>query len=263
MAGIEKAASPDDTPPVAVQSLARATAIMDCVSRHPNGIGLAQLAREVGLHASTTFHLARSMAVLELLRQDPESKRYKIGPKIFSLAASVLSETELIDIAKPTLSELADRVLGAAQIAILAGSNAVVIGKYEGFGRFSVQERSHAVTPAPYSAAGMIMLAALPDDGLDTFFGRHGPFHGGKSDVAALRARLAEVRSTGIAIDNGEFDPELVRLAAPIHSFRGDVIAALGVSIPMWRLDANGIEDIVAPLRETAAELSRRLGHSR
>ena len=41
-----------------VQSLGRAFAILEEVARHREGIGLADLSKRVGLHNSTTFHLA-------------------------------------------------------------------------------------------------------------------------------------------------------------------------------------------------------------
>jgi IclR family transcriptional regulator, KDG regulon repressor len=47
-----------------VQSLGRAFGILEEVARHREGIGLAELSKLVGLHNSTTFHLARTMVSL-------------------------------------------------------------------------------------------------------------------------------------------------------------------------------------------------------
>src|SRR5690606_28614185 len=44
-----------------VQSLGRAFAILEEIARHREGIGLADLSKRVGLHNSTTFHLAKTM----------------------------------------------------------------------------------------------------------------------------------------------------------------------------------------------------------
>src|SRR5882762_10539817 len=62
-----------------VQSLGRAFAILEEVARHREGIGLAELSKLVGLHNSTTFHLAKTLVSLGYLRQEKESKRYRVG----------------------------------------------------------------------------------------------------------------------------------------------------------------------------------------
>jgi len=84
-----------------VQSLGRAFAILEAVARHREGIGLAELAKLVGLHNSTTFHLAKTMVSLGYIRQERDSKRYRIGRPLFALAASALDEIEMVNVATP------------------------------------------------------------------------------------------------------------------------------------------------------------------
>src|SRR5215813_4131174 len=99
-------ADADDRQRVGVQSLGRAFAILEEVARHRDGIGLAELSKRVGLHNSTTFHLAKTMVSLGYIRQERESKRYRIGLPLFALAASALDEIEMVNIAMPILEQL-------------------------------------------------------------------------------------------------------------------------------------------------------------
>src|ERR1700748_3167375 len=69
----------EDKQRVGVQSLGRAFAILEEVARHREGIGLADLSKLVGLHNSTTFHLAKTMVSLGYIRQERDSKRYRIS----------------------------------------------------------------------------------------------------------------------------------------------------------------------------------------
>jgi len=55
-------------------------------------------------------------------------------------------------------------------------------------------------------------------------------------DLDALLTRLSQARQRGYAATAGEFDPDLVAVAAPIRDFSGRVIAALNVSAPSFRL---------------------------
>jgi len=96
----------EDRQRVGVQSLGRAFAILEEVARHRDGIGLAELSKLVGLHNSTTFHLAKTMVSLGYLRQEKETKRYRVGRPLFALAASALDEIEMVNVATPILEEL-------------------------------------------------------------------------------------------------------------------------------------------------------------
>ena len=91
----------DDRQRVGVQSLGRAFAILEEVARHREGIGLADLSKLVGLHNSTTFHLAKTMVSLGYLRQEKDSKRYRVGRPLFALAAGALDEIEMVNVATP------------------------------------------------------------------------------------------------------------------------------------------------------------------
>ena len=71
-----------------IQSLGRAFSILEEIARHREGIGLADLSKLVGLHNSTTFHLAKTLVSLGYIRQDKDNKRYRVGRPLFALAAS-------------------------------------------------------------------------------------------------------------------------------------------------------------------------------
>lgn len=250
-----------DASEVAIQSLARANAILDVVARQPEGIRLAHLAREVGLHPSTTHHLVRSMVALCFLRQDPATKRYCIGNRVVGLATAMMSEIQLAALARPILADLADRVLGATQLALVAGPSAVIIGKYEGLGRYSILERPTTAAQSAQSLQQRAVLAALPPDELDTFYGRQGPFHpdAGTANVAGLVGHLSEISGPDMLIDDREFDSELVRLALPVQRTRRDASAAVGLSIPVWRLGVSLPEEIIDQFRRAVTDLSRSL----
>src|SRR4029077_16277693 len=89
-----------DKPPEAarggnIQSLERAFGILEEVARNREGINLSELSKRVALHNSTTFHLVKTMVLLGYVEQSKDSKRYRIGRRLFTLAAGALDEIEL------------------------------------------------------------------------------------------------------------------------------------------------------------------------
>jgi hypothetical protein len=119
----------DDRQRVGVQSLGRAFAILEEVARHREGIGLADLSKLVDLHNSTTFHLAKTMVSLGYLRQEKDSKRYRVGRPLFALAASALDEIEMVNVATPVLEELSRETGESGHFAVRMGDAVVVIAR--------------------------------------------------------------------------------------------------------------------------------------
>src|SRR6266849_6628742 len=110
-----------------IQSIERAFAILEEIARNSDGISLAELSKRVGLHNSTTFHLAKTMVSLGYIQQVRESKRYRIGRQLFTLAAGALDEIELVSLATPVLEKLTRETGECSHFAVRSGDNIVVL----------------------------------------------------------------------------------------------------------------------------------------
>ena len=193
----------------------------------------------VGLHNSTTFHLAKTMVSLGYIRQENDSKRYRIGRPLFALAASALDEIEMVNVATPILEDLSRETGESSHFAVRMGDAVVVIARTSGPGAFQLTDRVGVVRPAHCTALGKIILASLRPDQLKRFLERvelKPSTQKSITDPGALMREIAEVRRTGVAIDDGEFNAEVRCIAVPVYDFTGDVIGALGISGPIWRL---------------------------
>ena len=251
---------------VGVQSLGRAFAILEEVARHRDGIGLAELSKRVGLHNSTTFHLAKTMVSLGYLRQEKDSKRYRIGRPLFVLAARALNEVEMVNLATPVLEELSRETGESSHFSVRMGDAVVVIARTGGPGAFQFADRVGVVRPAHCTALGKVILAALRDDQLENFL-QHAELKPSTpksiTDRAALRREIAEVRRSGIAYDDGEFNAEVRCTAAPVRDFTGQVTGALGISGPIWRLSIQALQARAKIVQAAANRLSAKFGAER
>ena len=247
-----------------IQSLERAFAILEQVARHRNGITLAELCKMVGLHSSTTFHLVKTMVQLGYASQDAVSKKYKIGSKVFSLAAGALDENELVNRAAPVLDLLTGRSGESSHFAIRLGDDIVIVAKAGGAGMFQLVDRAGGVRPANATALGKVLLAALNPEQLERYLVRNALSRFTAKTIVepdALLGELEQVRRNGIAFDDGEFDAEVRCVAVPVFDFHGRVAGAIGVSGPTWRLSLQALEEKSKLVRQAAAELSSELGY--
>jgi DNA-binding IclR family transcriptional regulator len=246
-----------------VQSIGRAFAIMEEIARNRDGIGLAELSKRVGLHNSTTFHLVRTMVSLGYVRQMKDSKRYRIGRPLFALAASALDEVEMMSLATPVLEDLSRETGESAHFAVRMGDAVVVLARTSGPGAFQLTDRVGVVRPAHCTALGKIMLAALSPEQFERFLARaelKAMTPNSITNPEALRRAIAEVRRSGIAIDDGEFDPEVRCAALPVRDFSGQVIGAIGISGPVWRLSIEALQKRSRVVRAAADRLSAEFG---
>ena len=248
-----------------VQSLGRAFAIMEEVARNRDGIGLAELSKRVGLHNSTTFHLVKTLVTLGYVRQLKDSKRYRIGRPLFALAASALDEVEMMSLATPILEDLSRESGEAAHFSVRMGDAVVVLARTSGPGAFQLTDRVGVMRPAHCTALGKIMLAALAPDQFERFAERtEFKAYTAKSITSAdaLRREIAEIRRAGMAFDDGEFDAEVRCVALPVRDFSGEVIGAIGISGPVWRLSIEALQKRARKVAVAADRLSAEFGYT-
>ncbi len=245
-----------------VQSIGRAFAILEEIARNRDGVSLAELSKRVGLHNSTTFHLVKTMVALGYVRQ-LKDKRYRVGRPLFALAASSLDDIEMVSLATPVLEDLSRETGESGHFAVRMGDSIVVIARTSGPGAFQLTDRVGVVRPANATALGKIVLAALRPEQLERFLQRAElKAFTSKSivEVDKLRQEIEEVRRAGLAFDDGEFDAELRCVAVPVKDFTGQVIGAIGISGPVWRLSIQALQSRAKLVQAAAARLSAEFG---
>lgn len=246
-----------------VQSIGRAFAILEEVARNRDGIGLAELSKRVGLHNSTTFHLVKTMVSLGYIRQIKDTKRYRIGGPLFSLAAASLDEIEMVSLATPILEDLSRETGESSHFALRTGDSIVVIARTTGPGAFQLTDRVGVVRPAHCTALGKVLLAALTPDQLERYLQRAELKPSTAKSItepARLRREVEDVRHTGIAFDDGEFADEVRCVAVPVQDFTGRTMGAIGISGPVWRLSIQTLQSRARIVQRAARDLSIAFG---
>jgi IclR family transcriptional regulator, KDG regulon repressor len=255
--------SADETRGGGIQSIERAFSILEEVARNRDGISLSELSKRVALHNSTTFHLVRTMVSLGYIKQSKESKRYRIGRRLFTLAAGALDEIELVSLATPVLESLARATGECSHFAIRSGDSIVVLAKTVGAGMFQMADRAGVVRPAHCTALGKVLIAALTPAQVERYVDSHELQRLTPKTIVerdAVLREFEEVRRTGIGFDDGEFDAEARCVAVPVRDFTGQVAGAIGISGPIWRLSLQALQEKARQVREAALDLSSKLG---
>jgi DNA-binding IclR family transcriptional regulator len=209
------------------------------------------------------FHLLKTMMGLRYIRQAEDSKRYMISSALFCLAAAARSEVQALAIANPLIRELALLSGNTALFGMRSGDEMIIVSKAEGNGVFQMSDRVGGVRPAHCTGMGKVMLASLSAARLEQYLSAcelvaYTP--NTITDRGRLLEELAEIRRSGIAFDDAEFHPELRCVAGAVRDFTGEVVGALAMSGPAWRLSLQALQKRTVLLRETTERLSAALG---
>ncbi len=246
-------------------AVARAVAALNALARSSEGLTLSALARELGEPKSTLHGVLVTLVESGLLVRDEASKRYRLGPHVLALAGAYARQSDLLrafaDVARPLARELGETI----QLAILQGRDVLYIGKQEGTQWVRLASEVGTRLPAHATSLGKCLLAWLPPEELEQLLAE-GPLVALTprtiTDPAVLRCELAQVREQGYAIDRGETLPDVWCFGAPVRDAHGAVVAAVSISVPVTRIDAERTEELVVAVQQVAAELSRRLGYT-
>jgi IclR family transcriptional regulator, pca regulon regulatory protein len=109
------------------QSLERGLAILSSFRDARPSLGIADLARELGLSRSTTHRYVSTLAALGYLQQDEVTRKYRLGPRVLDLGFSAINSMEVRELAAPHLRRLADETGHTVNMAVLDGVDIVYV----------------------------------------------------------------------------------------------------------------------------------------
>src|SRR6187401_2173424 len=166
------------------QSLGRGLAILSAFKPATPELGISELARVLGLTRSTSHRYVATLAPLGYLQQNPQSRKYRLGPRVLDLGFSAINSMELRQIAADHLQQLSDETGHTVNMAILDGADIVYIERCRSSqpGQRDIDLDLHVGSrlPAYCTSLGKAMLAFLPDEERDAAvervqFSRLGP----------------------------------------------------------------------------------------
>ncbi|MFI7635429.1 IclR family transcriptional regulator [Nonomuraea sp. NPDC049400] len=247
-----------------VQSVDRAISVLEILSRRGEA-GVSEVAAEIEVHKSTAFRLLGALEARGLVEQAEDRGKYRLGFGIIRLAGGVNTQMDLGRRSRPICQRLAEEIGETVNIAVLRSSYAVNLDQVRGPSAVTAYNWVGQLTPLHATSSGKVLLAHL-DDGQRAKLLSEGPLEPLTSrtvtDVAELEKQLAETRKRGYAYCLEELEDGLNTIAAPIRSYHGDVVAAVSVSGPAYRFDAERMHELASVLISGADEISARLGYS-
>jgi DNA-binding IclR family transcriptional regulator len=227
----------------------------------------SQLAELTGLDRSTAHRFLTTLLDLDLVVQDPASRRYRLGLSMLDYAYVLLNTLEIRRIALSHLHELHRDIRGTISLGMRDGPEVVLVersfGPWVPSGGFEIGQR----LPLHASATGLAILAFLAADELlavvdDLKLEPRTPRT--LASRQALLERLAETRRRGFATSDEELMIGLRSIAVPILGPNGAAVASISLARrtaePMTAME-DLVSEFSARLHSVADRISSALGH--
>jgi DNA-binding IclR family transcriptional regulator len=240
-----------------VQSIERAFTVLTVLADGP--IGVTEVADRAGLPKSTAARLLASLAHEGVVEQVPGDTRYRLGPRLVTLAARIRPNRSLATLARPSLEGLAETVGEAAGLSVKDGHLVHYIEQVNSPNPVSVRDWTGSRIPLHAVSSGQVLLAYAPSTFVQRYLGRPMErFTAGTLVTAdALLERMRAIRRDGYTWAREEFDEGISSVAAPVADASGEVVAAVHLHGPSYRFPVAGSEGSLADeLVATAARIS-------
>jgi len=226
---------------------------------------LFQISRNLGFPPSTVRRLLKVMISRRLIQQDAATKLYRLGAGVFYLAAVAREGLEIRQIALPVMKRLSDLTNENAVLHELRDGKRVCVERVEGKETLRDSLRVGDQFPAHAGASGKVLLAYLPPDELRDYIksaqGLTALTPRTITDPKKLTSDLARIKKRECAFSCGERVMDgLCAISAPIFDSDGRVPYSLTITLTPFRLQAKGRAKLVELVKQSAAEISLKLG---
>ena len=225
------------------------------------GLGVVRIAQIVGREKSQVSRALRTLDQAGLVERDEATREYRLGWRLFALAARG-ADQRLLALAPAVLLDLVAALGETAHLSVRDGDAVVTLLTEPSPSVVRAIEWTGRAVPAHCTSAGRALLLDHDEGSLRALLGDGelaAPGPQAPRDIGELARRIATARALGYAAIDGEFEDGHVGVAAPVRDFRRRIVAALNVSAPAFRLGGRRLDAAGREIRARADELSSRL----
>lgn len=220
---------------------------------------IEELAAHVDVPKSTAYRYLALLKETGMLASGADGRWYP-APQLIRLGEAAKSAVGFIDLAMPAMQKLSYQTQETVLLIERIGNHGVCVAKQDAPQMIRLSFEVGTSVPLHRGAGAKLLLACLSPDQQQAYLTQE--FAGRpemKERLPALVAELAAIRSAGYVVSVGTLEQDLWSIAAPI--LRGkEVIAALSLVGPVYRMQQSAKEELVRTVQASAAEISASIG---
>ena len=244
-----------------MQTVDKAVELLGLFSEHEPEIGLSEISRRAKFDKATSRRLLLALAKHGLVEQNPDNRRYRIGPGVLRLARVREQTVPLATVVQPILGRLVDGTGETAHFALLSGRDLATVAMRESRRSNRVNMLLGESLPLHATASGLAILAFLDaeDPSIMNKLTLESFTEHTLTDRAQIEQVLGTAREFGYVSNLGYYEADVCSIAAPVFDLSGSPIGSVAVAAPQARFTEENQKIIQTQVVAAAAEITARI----
>lgn len=231
--------------------------ILDVLARAQKPVGLRDLAAAGHMSPGKAHRYLASFLASGLARQDPDTRRYALGPLAMRLGLAALNSYQPLRDAIALQRQLRDRLDETLVLSVWGAQGPTVVHVEESSQPIIMTMRVGAVLPMLATATGLVFAAFLPRHFTASHIATALKAEEGYSvfahDSAAIEQLITQVRDQGYAYNHGHLMPNVSALAFPLIDRAAALVAVMAVMGRHERLNPHDSAEMISYFKEAAS----------
>ncbi|MDM8539993.1 IclR family transcriptional regulator [Desulfococcaceae bacterium HSG9] len=244
-----------------MNSITRTAKILKLLAEHPRRF--TDIVKDIQLTKSTVHRLLVALDQAELIKKNPLSGCYHIGPLISQLAANPINEHQFLIVCSiEEMRKLRDLSRETVTLQISMGTERICLEEIQSMESIKYVSGKGSIYPIFVGSAGKMLLSMFGDDQIDILMRKFNFDPSAPNPIKTSEELWKEIelaRNLGHSTSFGERVAGSASVAVPITDYICPAI--LNVLGPIDRFTKDSISGIIEEMKDSAARIYRELSH--
>lgn len=252
-------------PTYPIKVLDKSLSVLNILFQDNAPMSITEISKKLGIYPSTIHRILDTLKYRGYVEQNSDDQKYLLGLRLVELGMARYHQINLAKEASPFLKELVDECHETVHLGILYHEDVLYIAKEDSPQTIRMVSRVGRRTSLYSTGLGKILLAYLSEKKRKKIIAHIKIRRFTENTITnkiELEKELEQVRKQGLALDREENEKEVYCIAVPIKNYRGKVIAALSISSPTYRINAQRKKFLKKSIHCMGRKISKRLGYN-
>lgn len=244
-----------------MQLVDRTLQALTFLSSEPAGLSVSDLSAMLDIPASSTHRILTSLKENHFIVQDGDTKKYRVGYKLFTLCSGIAKNNSLITSARPAMKSLAKKLDKTIVLCIIENSHIICIDYIENKDTSMYMVKLGYEMPLHSTSAGKVFSSYMDRGTAKQELSKQimeaaTPYT--KTNVEEICKELDEIKKKGYAICDEELQLGIQGIACPIFDINHEVAAV--ISFATMKSQHFITEETILELKNSALAISKLIG---
>lgn len=220
--------------------------ILDVLAETTKGMTLTEIAKAIDSPKSTIHPIIQTMVQNKYIFLDESTYKYYIGIKTFCIGSAYTNHLDLLEFIKKEMKCIVEKTNEICQLGILNKNKVLYIAKVDSERAIRIISNVGKELPAYCTALGKALLCNENIETLKELYpeGLKKYTENTILNFEKLYEELQKIKKESIAFEFSEIMEDLVCIAVPLKTYNNQIVAAISVSIPSFRMNDKSFQEI-------------------